>query len=213
MKQYTGETLVLEKVTAELQAEGYEVYQQPSGPLIPSFLGAITPDAIAIRSDKKLVVEVLRDGPSAKKSLDKLRALIAPQSEWELRVYWIAPSGDPTTLVRVPLKAIEESISNIALLMKEQQISAAFLMAWATFEAMGRALLPEKFIRPQTPGRVIEVLASEGHLTPNEADALRRLIDIRNKLIHGGLQTKPRKADLKTLVEILKRLTSQLEPA
>jgi uncharacterized protein YutE (UPF0331/DUF86 family) len=79
-------------------------------------------------------------------------------------------------------------------------------MAWATFEAIGRAILPAKLQRPQPPGRLTEVLAAEGYVTPTEADQLRHLAESRSQLIHGGLETSVPEADLRRFVEVLKTL-------
>jgi len=74
----------------------------------------------------------------------------------------------------------------------------------------GRALLPRKFTRPQTPGRLVEELASVGYVTPDEADLLRRLADLRNSLIHGNLLASPRSQDLAQFVAVLKSLIGRL---
>jgi uncharacterized protein YutE (UPF0331/DUF86 family) len=83
-------------------------------------------------------------------------------------------------------------------------------MAWATFEALSRALLPGKFTRPQSPGRLVEELTSEGHVTPNEADVLRRLAVLRNRLIHGDLRASAEPVDLAQFVAVLKTLVGLL---
>jgi len=59
------------------------------------------------------------------------------------------------------------------------------MMAWAAFEAAGRALLPQSLARPQSANQLIEVLASEGAMTPSEADSLRNAIGLRNAATHG----------------------------
>lgn len=64
---------------------------------------------------------------------------------------------------------------------------AALMMAWAALEAISRALLPERLARPQPAGRLVEVLASEGLITPSEADPLYRGVELRNAVVHGDL--------------------------
>jgi len=101
---------------------------------------------------------------------------------------------------------IEQSITAIEELAAAGRAKPALLMAWATFEAIGRAILPDRLQRPQTPGRLVEVLAAEGQITPTEADHLRRLAESRNQLIHGGLETPVSEADLRRFVDVLKTL-------
>jgi uncharacterized protein YutE (UPF0331/DUF86 family) len=70
--------------------------------------------------------------------------------------------------------------------------------------------MSEEFRRPQSPGRIIEVLAREGHVTPTEADRLRRLSEKRNKLIHGELQVRVSREEIQGFVAILDTLLHQL---
>ena len=62
------------------------------------------------------------------------------------------------------------ALSEVKQIAAEGHIEPAMLMAWATFEALARALLTKQFGRPQTPGRLVQTLAAEGYLTPSEAD-------------------------------------------
>lgn len=88
---------------------------------------------------------------------------------------------------------------------------AAFLLAWATFEAEGRASIEGRFDRPQTPGRLVEVLGQEGLLTPGEADHMRALSEKRNRLIHGDLGTEISSDDLQRMIAVLRQLSTGVE--
>ena len=85
-------------------------------------------------------------------------------------------------------------------------------MAWSTFEAIGRALLPARLGRPQTPARLVEVLASDGIVTPQEAEVLRRASAIRNVVVHGGIDTVVDDQLLGEVIAILMTL-AEIEPA
>ena len=89
-------------------------------------------------------------------------------------------------------------------------LTAALLTGWAVFEAAARALLPSSLIRPQPPARLIETLASEGYVTPDEADMLRRISRTRNELAHGRLDLTPSRDDVAMLIAVTR---SMLEPA
>jgi len=204
------EAAVLENIVPQLEAEGFEVYARPSAHLLPAFMRGYSPDAIALREDRKLAIEVLRKGVSSKGRLDKLRELLTGHRDWELRVYWISPSNTPKAIETASRKDIERAITSIEALTGEGMLAPALLMSWATLEALGRALLPETFPRPQTPGRLLEVLAGDGYVTPTEADQLRQLANVRNRLIHGGLGAKISSKDLKGFVSVLKTLLKLL---
>jgi REase_AHJR-like protein len=206
MSSQLRETDVLENIVPQLEAEGYEVYSHPSANLLPSFMQSYRPDAIALREDKKLAIEVVRKGSSTEGRLDKLRELLAGRRDWELRVYWISPSNTPEPIDLASGKEIEQSIKAVEQLASEGLHGAALLMAWATLEALGRALLPEKLARPQTAGRLVEALAGEGYVTPTEADRLRELGKVRNQLAHGGLRAKTTSKDIKSFAATLRTL-------
>jgi uncharacterized protein YutE (UPF0331/DUF86 family) len=206
MNYEASEAALLDSVLPDLEAEGFEVFANPSPPLLPPFMRDHSPDAIALRKDKKLAIEVLREGAPSNRRLDKLRELFSEHKDWELRVYWVRPSSIRKAIEGASRNVIEQSIKTIEELIADGRTRLALLMAWATFEAIGRAILPDRLQRPQTPGRLIEVLASDGHITPTEADHLRRMAESRNLLIHGGLEMSVPEADLQRFVDVLKTL-------
>jgi len=206
MSPEPSEAMLLESVLPDLEAEGFEVFAHPSPPILPAFMRDHSPDAIAVRSDKKLAIEVLREGAPSNRRLDRLRELFSEHKDWELRVYWVSPSNIRKAIEGVSGEVSGQSITAIEELAAAGRTKPALLMAWATFEAIGRAILPDRLQRPQTPGRIVEVLAAEGQITPTEADHLRRLAESRNQLIHGGLETSVSEADLRRFVDVLKTL-------
>jgi uncharacterized protein YutE (UPF0331/DUF86 family) len=213
MNYEAQEAAVLENIVPQLEADGYEVIMRPSRQRLPLFMQSYSPDAIALREDKNLAIEVLRKGSQSKKSLDQLRELLVGHRDWELRVYWVSPSSTPDPIAQATPKDIGQTIARIEDLASQGQYAPALLMAWAALEALGRALAPEKIARPQTPGRLIEVLASDGYLTPSEADHLRDLARARNGLIHGALRTKVAAKDIKGFAAILTTLLKLLQSA
>lgn len=210
MTHPSQQVAVLESIVPELEADGFEVITQPARHRLPSFLQSYLPDAIALRADKNLAIEVLRKGTSSDKDLDKLRQLLAGHRDWELRVYWISPSTVPEPVERASTKDIEKAINVVGKLTAENMLAPALLMAWATLEGLGRALLPERFPRPQTPGRLVEVLAGEGYVTPSEADLLRQLGKVRNQVVHGGLRARITSKDIRSFAATLKTLVALL---
>jgi uncharacterized protein YutE (UPF0331/DUF86 family) len=210
MSHEASEATLLDSVLPDLEAEGFEVFANPSPPILPPFMRGHSPDAIALRKDKKLAIEVLREGVPSNRRLDKLRELFSQHKDWELRVYWVSPSSIRRAIEGASRNVIEQSIKAIEELTAGGRTRPALLMAWATFEAIGRAILPDRLQRPQTPGRLIEVLAAEGHVTPTEADLLRRMAESRSHLIHGGLETSVPEADLQRFIDVLKTLYNSI---
>jgi REase_AHJR-like len=204
------EAEVLRWVIPELVAEGYDVFVDPRPPVAPAFLGDLRPDAIAIRPDKKLVVEIVSRTGTDKK-LERLSSLLKDQPNWELRVVLASPA---TALDVLPVQTpdvIRQGISEMRELVANGHFGPALLLGWAAFEASSRKLLSEQFRRPQTPGRLVAVLAGDGYLTPSEADALRGLAKKRNAFVHGELQAEIRAADVQELIAILETMVKMIE--
>jgi hypothetical protein len=210
MSPETQRAAVLESIIPQLEAEGFEVIAHPSRLRLPPFMQSHSPDAIALREDKNLAIQVLRKGVSTEGKLDKLRSLLAEHRDWELRVYWISPSSVPQPIEPPTRKDIEQAIETIEQLGGEGRLAPALLMSWATLEALGRVLLPEKISRPQTPARLVEALAAEGYVTPSEADLLRSLAGVRNRLIHGGLSETAGAEDADSFLAILRTLLDMI---
>jgi uncharacterized protein YutE (UPF0331/DUF86 family) len=182
------------------------VYLEPSRQLLPPFMEGYIPDAIALRHDKNLAIEVIVEGPSSKAKEDRLRNRFESRNDWELRFYYVRPASRREGLPAMANETIDSSMASLEGLISSGQLSAASLIGWATFEALGRALSPEKFTGAQTPARLIEVLATDGIVTPSEADLLRKLANSRNRLIHGTLNESIDSAELTKFLAILKVL-------
>ena len=157
-----SELEILQRLVPELEAEGYEVYLQPNKAIIPLFLGTYQPDAIALRADKNLIIEVLRRSPEASKKLERITSLLDARKGWGLKAVWIEPVGDQRTLKVQTQNTIQARIKEIKQIAVDGHLQAATLMAWATFEALARAILIEQFSRPQTPARLVQILAAGG---------------------------------------------------
>jgi hypothetical protein len=56
----TREVDVLESILPRYEAEGFEVFVHPSPSILPPFMQSYRPDAIALKPDKKVAIEVVR---------------------------------------------------------------------------------------------------------------------------------------------------------
>lgn len=207
MSSHHTEIDTLMDLMPELEAEGYEVFVNPSRSILPAFLKNFMPDVIARKEGKNLAIEVKRRSTSGDAKIQKIQELFKNQKDWDFRIIWIAPSSQPMSMDLPSRSIVKSRIKEVESLASMKHGGAAFLLAWATFEAISRLLLPDQFQRPQTPSRLIETLAGDGYLTPTEADILRRMAEKRNKLIHGDLKTRISKSEVNKLLEILRTLS------
>jgi uncharacterized protein YutE (UPF0331/DUF86 family) len=207
----TSEMEILRAVVPELEAQGYEVFLQPSGTFLPKFLQGFTPDAIALSEKKNLAIEIARETAEAREHVQRLSSLIKGQPNWELRVFWVTPTTSRAALSVQPPAKLKERIEEANKLLTEGHYGSALLIGWATFEAICRALLPESFARPQTPGRLLEVISSEGYVSPDESDRLRILARLRNDFIHGNLDIPMDRQEIVFFLGVLARLEREIE--
>lgn len=213
MIEATSEMDLLRAVVPELEAEGYQVFLQPSGSFWPAFLQEIRPDAIALSEKKNLAIEIARDTSEARQHLQQLSSQIRGQPKWELRVFWVSPTASRATFTVQPLANLRERIEEAKKLLAEGHRGSALLIGWATFEAICRALMPGSFKFPQTPARLVEVISSEGYVTPDEADRIRFLAQVRNGFIHGNLDIPMDTEEIAFFIELLSKLEMAVEEA
>lgn len=199
------EASLFDTLVPQYQAEGFDVFVNPSPSILPTFMRPYRPDAIALRSDRKIAIEVVHSKQEPSKKIDDLEALFKSHSDWEFRVFYIAPFASDGSPPAADAIAIASSIQRVRELKQAGHKLPALVMAWATLEAVGRALLPYRLERPQTPARLIEVLASDGILTPTEADVLRATIPLRNRIVHGAVGSD---VDDKLLEKFIDALTA-----
>jgi uncharacterized protein YutE (UPF0331/DUF86 family) len=204
-----AEAAVMEKLVPELEADGFQVFPHPDKLLVPPFLGPYSPDVIALRDDRKLAIEIADRKGMAEHRVQELTRLFQDRPEWEFRIIWINSLPAEDGLVPQTISGIESTVREVEELIDASHHRAAFLLSWAALEAFGRAILEEKFKRPQTPGRLIEVMANEGVVTPDEAASLRQLSELRNKLVHGELDAQVTDDETRRMTELLKSLIGE----
>lgn len=203
MSADVSQAAIIEGLSPRLKAEGYDVFVHPSAPLVPRFLGSYQPDVIALREDRNLAIEVTSFNPKANIRLRDIAALFSGQDNWEFRIIWAGPGQQPESLWKQPMSEIASKLAEIDRLVEGGHTDAAFLLSWSVLEALGRTLFEEKLRLPQAPGRLVEVLATEGVLSPSEADIVRSLIPRRNQLVHDGLDAGVSGEDARSLQTIL----------
>ncbi len=208
MSDHHFEESVLERLIPDLKADGYDVVRAPDKNQLPMFLKNYRPDLIAYRGDEKVAYELKRGSDRQKYSLEEIAKLFEGHKDWEFRVVWLAEADEISGLKRQSKQKILEVYQQSLDLAEYGSHTAAFLLAWATLEAAARRALGNDLAKPQTPGRVVEQLASLGYLTPSEAEDLRSLTSLRNKIIHGELDAPLEKSAVNRMLHLLGTVVS-----
>lgn len=190
------EAAILESVRAGLTAEGYDVVLQPDRHSLPPFLQHLRPDAIASRHDENLVVELVSRSPAANQKIERFKEALKARPDWKLRTIWTSGRDLPASLEKPSAEFVRRALTELDQLLEAHFLRPALLVAWACLEGIGRVLLPQALEKPQTPRRLVEQLAENGFIDRSEAAQLRHLVDFRNRLVHGVVQTEVSEAEL-----------------
>jgi len=192
----------------KLESEGYDVVVDPARNTLPEFLRDFRPDAIAFRADGNLVLEVLTSVAKDAERANALNELFDEVEGWKLRLVWKDEIKDAVQDMSVQLQNIAAKTKQITDGLTEDNIQGSFLLMWSVLEAISRYVEPEEFQRAQPSKNLVQRLASLGYVTPTQADELRILAELRNKLAHGGIDAEVSTQQLHALLDIQKDIFS-----
>lgn len=208
------EEAMLRPLRQHFEAKGYAFFERPATELVPAFLGAYTPDAIAYDNAGGGVVIELKSRPSAAPDdrLSKIAKLFGDHKEWKFHVVY--GSGDPEidTELEVPaIGTIRTAFSELEALESAGHYQAGFLFAWGLLESAGR-LLDHGARAAASPRDLIERLTSEGFLTQATSAKLRQLIPLRHAIAHGDFARAVGQSDLATMKVAIEEALDRLSP-
>jgi REase_AHJR-like protein len=109
---------ILESILPRFKAEGFEVFVHPSPSILPPFMHAYRPDAIALSRDKKIAIEVVRQSANSETKIKDLQDLIAQHSDWELRVFYVSAGASQQALEIASRSSIDTAIQKVLELKK-----------------------------------------------------------------------------------------------
>ena len=198
------EAELLAATVRELSEQGYDVVLEPSSTLLPPGLQQWRPDAVAVGRHPKLVVEIASERPETARRIAELQQALKAEVDWRLHLVLNRASNAPN------LGTMDDTdiapFLDTALSVAGVDTRAALMMAWAALEALSRNRRPNEFSRPQSPGRIIERLASEGIVGPSDAMFLRAMAQKRNSFVHGDLRQGTTINEVQRFVAFLREL-------
>jgi uncharacterized protein YutE (UPF0331/DUF86 family) len=204
----------LKTVVPGYEADGYSVFLHPVREMLPTFMRGYRPDAIAVKDDKRIAIEIKRDAAHQETRIEQLRELFSNHPEWELSIYYIPGRPEEEEEFQTPdIADIDSALAEVKELKRAGHLRAALMMAWATLEAAARALLPQSLARPQPANELIETLASQGLVTPSEAASLRTAIAVRNAATHGNFAVHITEKEVDDVITAASLIRGLAEPA
>ncbi|WP_233720816.1 hypothetical protein [Jiella avicenniae] len=202
------ERSVLDAMEPRWKARGYTLIREPAESQVPAFFGGFRPDAIAVGRDPSLLIEVQRPGSEVTDyKLAKLQELLKGRNDWRLEVLYAA--SESPVVEAVATEWIESTLLS-ATQLSAQNPRAAFLLAWAAFQATLKRRFPTEARGPISASLL--ALLDAGEIGQ---DAHRQLLDLsrkRNALAHGQLDVPIDDEDVSTIVDLAGRIASDNPP-
>ena len=196
-----AETAFLESMRSEFETRGYRFVVHPRPSELPDFFASYVPDAVALRADGNVAIELKsRETPANQQSLQRIRQLLEGRTGWQLRVAYMGGEGLARQIPVSTRESILDRVREGAALEATGNVRAAFVIAWSLLEAALNSARPNADKRPRTPATIVQTLAMEGLIPEQLEVSLRPLTDLRNRVVHGDLTAEPSGADLGTVL-------------
>jgi hypothetical protein len=194
------ENEILRILADRYESEGYVFLAYPSQNLVPQFLKNYQPDAIALPSSDKgkhsVIIEIRTARSSeSNRRLSEIAQLVSQQPNWKFQVFYSGEFGSRDVYGRPTRDAVFDLMEEARGLERAGFVNVALVMGWSALEASVRALRSDTDNSriAMSPNAIVEWLATTGRVDSSNARSLRRLIDMRNGIVHGvpGVRVHP----------------------
>lgn len=214
---------VLDRIASDYRRQGYEVFVEPRGADLPDFLSDATPDLIARRHDKNLVVEVKRFTRDVDQvQLKTIAQRIAKEPGWQfvLMAPGAADENGPSDVTTIDEAGVRELLREANAVSQLDVPAAALLCAWAAAEAAARLLITRSGIRvPRSDtATLMRSLVSEGMVTDDDFRLLNDAYSLRSSIAHGRSPVRNERANhvkqtTRALIAFASRMLTELPTA
>ncbi len=215
----------IKDLARDYEKKGFEVSITPKGNAIPRFIKELNfmPDLIAKSQEETYVIEVSsRDSVERLRELSSIADAIERKRGWRFVLVMTNPRASSAASIQPPLPELQDLQASYKKLSKLMNLSsnygkdfdqAILLLAWSIVEGalrmynyIGKSKTPIR-----TPKSVVRDAVMIGFITQTEGEFLYNIVEIRNRVAHGAVETKIRDASLKKLVKLCESLVSEVE--
>lgn len=201
------EQKLLSELCQKYLKDGYKFIISPNINQLPEFFGSYRPDAVALKDEHKIAIEIKQRAYNKKEnSLKEIKKIFDGHADWRLIVTYLG--SDPLSRIEIPRASrhdIQEQILSVRSLLEQGHNRAALVMAWSLLEAVLHYIQVDTGKRPRTPGTVLQEFATLGYVDPELEMKLRELINLRNKIVHGHVNLEPSVEDVKIILLVLEQ--------
>jgi len=204
----------IREIAKEYENKGFEVIIEPQPNQLPTFLKGFQPDIIAKSADENVLVEVkTRKDRAELQKFESLAQEVNKRENWRFEVVFTNPrekqfytEGYQT----LNENDITNRITEINKLIGINSYEAAFLLSWATIEAILRQKINEE--RTETIKKptlaIIKTMFSLGLLNQHDFKRLQEVNSYRNNLIHG-FQQPINKSLVQEILQLINNLSGR----
>ena len=198
----------LYRVAESYKQRGYSVQVNPSSNQLPEFLRPFQPDMVAEGPDDSVVIEVASpERPRTDAYWTQLTDAINQHPGWRLDLV-VSDRLSQAVPKTLPTEQIHARLEEGKRLADAGLLDASLLITWSAAEAAMR--LASKKYEVELPdvrtGTIIGRLYMDGLLEREEYDLLMRLMQLRDRVVHGFKERKLSLAPINRLQDITLRL-------
>ncbi|HQU47196.1 MAG TPA: hypothetical protein PK867_30605 [Pirellulales bacterium] len=203
----------LAQVVNEYQDEGYQVIVAPDANQLPAFVSGFPVDLLASRGGEHVIVEVKRNQRALQQDpqIQERAQVVNSQPNWRFdlvvleRQNFLEKFADDARQPSVD--EIVEMLNRAESTARAGDLNAGYLLAWAGLEAaMRRAVSDANRYGRIAPLGLLGNLYSNGILSREEYDDLKRAYAIRTQLAHGLVPTAANGVPIDRLIATARNL-------
>jgi uncharacterized protein YutE (UPF0331/DUF86 family) len=203
----------LTRLRQQFEPKGFSLIERPEPNQLPEFIGNYRPDALLIGPRSNILVEFKSFPSSEEKNIraEFFAREVRKHDDWNFLLVLLRPE----TYGTASASEIRRVLGEFSKPTKEFNRKQEFVMAWAVFEAAARyvesRLDPEDVISDLPTFAVLEKLASIGEFDDDKVSELADLADVRNRLVHGGLDVEVPETAVDRLLADARQLVEAVE--
>ena len=205
LTSYESGSLRIQAAIQAYRGKGYDVSVEPQGNQLPDFLQAFRPDLIAYKGDEQIVVKVRARGQvSDFPQVNELAKVVRNEAGWKFELFLLGPENSFFVDGASPLTVdeIRSKRKEVALVVENGHLEAAFLIGWSLVEAILRSLAVKEGIegKTATPDYLLKQMTFEGIIARETYYDLKHAQKTRNAIVHGF---KPSQLTVETVQELI----------
>lgn len=202
----------INEVCRNYVSQGFDVFPRPKRDDLPDFAKDFHIDVLARTTDVNVLIVIKRNRHAFAEDPEMQRYAKITTDHPGWRFDFVLFEGDKMQVegIHEPSEDDLKDWNGVAQeLLKHSWINAAFTTAWALTEAAMRRRLQAEQSRVgwgTPPNQLLSDLVTNGMITVDEFDRLRKISRVRNEIVHGFARPNVTVEDIEFLLKLSDRL-------